>query len=71
MGTAELRMSVKDFTQAVSVANKVVMSKTAVTDILTHANSIQARGFVNLGIPACLITKPLTTTIHERLNLKT
>ena len=71
MATAEQRMSVKDFTQAVSVASKVVMSKAAVTDILIHANSMQARDFVNLGIPACLITKPLTTTKRKRLNLKT
>ena len=71
MATAEQRMSVKDFTQAVSVANKVVMSRTAVTDILIHANSIQARDFVSLEIRACLITKPLTTAIHKRLNMKT
>ena len=40
MATAEIRMSVKDFTLAVSVVNKVVMSKTAVTDILNNANSL-------------------------------
>ena len=71
MATADQRMSVKDFTQAVSVAGKAVMSKPAVTDILIHANSMQARDFVNLGIPACLITKPMITTKHLRLNLKT
>ena len=71
MATADQRMSVKDFTQAMSVANKAVMSKTAVTDILIHASSLQARDFVNLGIPACMVTKPLTTATHKRLNLKT
>ena len=64
MATAKQKMSVKDITQAVSAANKFVMSKAAVTDILNNANSMQARDFVSLGIPACLITKPMITTRH-------
>ena len=58
MATAERRMSVKDSTQLLSVARQIVISRTAETDTLNNASSLQVRTFASLEIPACIIRPP-------------
>ena len=49
MATAERRMSAKDFTHLQSVPRQIVISRTAETDTLNNASSLQVRTFASLG----------------------
>ena len=53
------------------IAKQLVTSKAAVIDILSSANSMQAKVFVSLEILASMITRPLIKTNPSGLNLKT
>ena len=71
MATAEQIMSVKDSTLVKPIAKQLVTSKAAVIDILSSANSMQAKVFASLEILASMITRPLIKTNPSGLNLKT